>query len=791
MENRPRYVWIPILIAAALIAAPVFSFAGGQETTTKQEKTKKNGKAQEQPVAPANQEKSETPATQEQETTPAGGPMDRLRERITGVSASSVEILSHGSIVTEGDWTLVEENAEIRIGSDRTLLADKILFNLAENLIRAEGNVVLLENRLRIGGDSLEMNLNDNSAVLVNPYIENEEGFYISGTKLEKVGPDEYTLHGARLTTCNQPTPQWQMEASSISLKAGESATMRNLRFTLLDTLPVFYTPWIRLPLDRTRGTGFMLPEWGNSDFHGFWISNRFFWAIDESHDTTLGLDYYEKRGNRYSLEYRNNLGDGNVTNAYFYYIDDETFPRVRYDSRIVNRTKLPFGFETYTDLQFLSDNTYRRDFINRDVYFSPIFRKTMSLSNNFDGYSFLLSWTDTDRFLTRNKIDQLRILPRVDFRTRERQFFETPLYYSYSLNFVRPHLRDITRRVEQGKEDLIVDDAYNRLDLIGTVKLPVKVFAPWLTVTPYILGRNTEYSSKYNPKRDRIVEKPITRNYFDAGFDMTGPVFSKIYGTPGENKTIFKHVIQPEAHYLYRSDIEQKTLDQIIVIDQEDNFFRVHELKWGLSNVVYSKNFGRMGDPGRVVEVFRLGVYQYVSMEEGLLTSYDKKYVFQPSEVTDAPRFSPLLINASARISDYVNANGTLEFDADSQEMINYTLSGGFRFRSLNYNIGWYRTVGVVRFDRVGVFRSNSNRLVMSGNIGFFDGTLNFRGAYDYDFERERILNYVAGVDLRGQCLGAGFEIRKLNVFGQNDLQTRFSITIGGLGAILGGGDR
>lgn len=722
--------------------------------------------------------------------------MDLLRKKLTGFTSTSIQIIASGSTTTSGDWITIQRNAEVKIGLDKSLLADLIRYNPKENKLAAEGNVVLLENDLRIGGDSLEFNLSDNTGTVTNPYIESGEGYVVSGERLEKQGPDTYTLHGAKLTSCNQPTPQWQMAASSITIKAGENATLRNMRLRMFDAVPVFYLPWASVPLDKQRGSGFLFPEWGTGDYHGFWIKNRYFWAINDSHDATLGHDYYEKRGHRYSGEYRNNLGDTGATFVNFYYIEDENFyanepgrVRNRYEALVKNRTNLPYGFKIFVNLEFLSDNTYRRDFINRDVYFSPLYRKDLSFSNTIDGYSFLVNYNDINRFRTRNRISQIRYLPKLDFRAREKQIPGTPLYATFSANFVRPAIREIFKRAEFEKEDEIEEEAYNRYDFQGEILMPLKTFAPWLTITPRILGRTTQYSRSYNEERTEIVDESLSRRYWDTGVDVIGPVFSKIFGNPATSRNLYKHIIEPRLTYTYRSEIDEDSQDRIIVLDQEDTFFRVHELKWTLNNIILHKS-NNPDNPllNRTTEILRIGVSQYISAEEDLLTTYDKRYVFDPSQIEAATRYSPLMIDVSARIFNNVRANANIEYDTIENEFINYTLSGSLNVRNLNYRVGWYRSVGVVRFDRVGVFRSQTNRFVNSGDVSLFEGLLRFRGAYDYDFERERILNYLAGVDINGQCLGASFEIRKLNLLGQDDLQTRFSISIGGLGKILGG---
>lgn len=763
--------------------------------------------------------------------------MDKLREKITGLSSTGFQIISSGSTKTSDEWITITENAELAIGSDKRLLADVIKFNPSENLLKAEGNVVLLENNLRLGGDSLDLNLNDNTGEVTNPYIESEGGYIIAGDKLIKLGPDEYELTGARITTCNQPTPHWVMAASSVKFKAGESATLRNLRMNILGKVPVFYTPWMSIPLDKTkRKSGLLMPKWGHSEYHGWDVTTRYFLAINDQHDATLGLDWYEERGTRYSLEYRNNLGDGNITNIYGYYIADKLFysqvygdnweywqeqvpeTKDRFNVRIRNKTNLPANFKAIVDVEFLSDSRYRTEFVNRWTYVNPFFRKNVELRNDYREFSFSASYNDIDRFIGWKRISQIRYLPRIDFKMREMQVADSPVFVTLAGNYLRPELREIIRRADRGLEDQVVegkDVSYDRYDMSGKVLVPIKKYSPWFTITPHMLGRYTDYSKSITrsangqvarDKQGNIIyqEEGVSRKYYDFGIDMIGPVFSKVFGDKTSSRNLFKHVIEPKLTYLYRSDFGAENQRAIIILDQEDNIFRVNELRWTLSSTLFHKrNYLNSERQGTVNEVFKVAVSQFVTLEDGLLNSYDKRYVYDPTlvETSAINSYSPLLVSASARIFGNLSLRGDMEYDMDENMVLNYNLGASLQYAGSRYDISWMKRESVIRFDRPGTFSSSTNRIIQSGNLNLFDGMINLTGQIDYNFSQEDdfgnitregdFLSWMAGASISGQCLGASFEVRKLNFagFGSDDLQTRWNITISGLGDILGGG--
>lgn len=718
-------------------------------------------------------------------------PMAALRETLTGLGEDEVNVVSRGATEVNGDWMVLREDAEVNIGGSKSILADLIEYNNKENLVRARGNVVLIENKMRIGCDELQLNLTDNTGYLLNPFIETEEGYLISGSRLDKISADEYEIHDSAITSCNQPRPNWNMAASKIHIKSGDYASLNNFRLRVADALPVFYLPWMRIPFDRERATGFMIPEFGNSEYHGNWISGKFFWAINDSHDATVGADYYEERGVRWIGEYRNNLGKGNVTYARWEFIDDDTWPRDRFNAVIANRTKLPLGFAVNANIEFISDNLYKRDFFNRNTYQSPYFKKSLFLTNNTDGFSFVAGWSDLDRFRNRNNIDQIRYLPSVSLSTRDRQVLETPLYFNFNVQYDRPFFRKIFRRVQFDKEDVIEEKELQRYIAGGEVKMPIKAFAPWLTFTPAVRANYAYYTHQWNPARSDFIEESIQRDFLDFELSATGPVISKVYGDASTEGLMFKHVITPSFNYLYRTDLDFEDKANLIILDRNDTIYRIHEVKWSVDNTVYMKE---VSDDRRarnqVYELFRFGVSQYVSVEDDLLTTFDRRYVFNPSTTLATSRYSPLLFDVGVRLYNYVYVKSNLEYDTDESEFNNMSIGASLNTPILSAGVNYYRTVGAVRFIQGNAVRSNANRIVSRGSLNLLDGTFRINGFMDYDITREEVRSYLASVDFNSQCFGLKFELLRLNQFGQDDTQTRLSIVLGGLGGILGGGD-
>ena len=89
------------------------------------------------------------------------------------------------------------------------------------------------------------------------------------GETIEKLGPRTYRLSKGGFTSCLQPTPRWQMTATSITLNLESYALLRN-SVLKIKGVPLFYLPAMYFPVQQDdRATGFLMPTYGASTLHG------------------------------------------------------------------------------------------------------------------------------------------------------------------------------------------------------------------------------------------------------------------------------------------------------------------------------------------------------------------------------------------------------------------------------------------------------------------------------------------------------------------------------------------
>lgn len=74
--------------------------------------------------------------------------------------------------------------------------------------------------------------------------------------------------------------------------------------------MPVFYIPYMTVPVSEKRKTGFLFPSFSSSTTNGIEIATPFYWNIAPEYDLTFTPHYMSSRGLFTKTEFRYLLGD-------------------------------------------------------------------------------------------------------------------------------------------------------------------------------------------------------------------------------------------------------------------------------------------------------------------------------------------------------------------------------------------------------------------------------------------------------------------------------------------------
>lgn len=185
---------------------------------------------------------------------------------------------------------------------------------------------------------------------------------------VERTG-EALNVASTRLTRCAPGIDTWRVEAGRISIEEDDAfARARNV-VVKLKGVPIFYSPWLRIPVSDERQSGFLFPDAGISGDDGADLAVPFYLNLAPSYDATLVPRHVSDRGTGLTAEFRHLNGFAETTVAGAVLPRDRLYGEEvghdiasdRWLSRVSHRGG--FGhFTTFVDYAAVSDRDYFRD---------------------------------------------------------------------------------------------------------------------------------------------------------------------------------------------------------------------------------------------------------------------------------------------------------------------------------------------------------------------------------------------------------------------------------------------
>ena len=287
----------------------------------------------------------------------------------------------------------VEENVLVASGNvqvtrgERRLLADTLRYYQDTDRMAAEGNVALLEptgdtlfaDRVTLSGDLREGVASQLRARMVDDsLIAAEGGRRTSGNRTEL---DRAVFSPCPLCPDSSAPPLWQISARRVIHDQAAQDVYYHHAFFELAGIPIFYTPFFSHP-DPTvrRRSGFLVPSFGSDSALGLSVETPYYFALAPNYDVTLAPIFYTQENPVLTAEYRHLLPSGSfeffgsATNG-SRPIKDEGEPQpsgntFRGAIEGEGRFRLNQGWRWGFDLSAASDDTYleRYNFSNENV---------------------------------------------------------------------------------------------------------------------------------------------------------------------------------------------------------------------------------------------------------------------------------------------------------------------------------------------------------------------------------------------------------------------------------------
>ncbi|MDP2689303.1 MAG: LPS assembly protein LptD, partial [Deltaproteobacteria bacterium] len=364
----------------------------------------------------------------------------------------------------------------------------------------------------------------------------------------------------------------------------GQFLTGWNARF-YIKGVPAFYFPYVSVPVQRKRQSGFLQPKIGYSELRGTAVENSFFWAISENTDATFYLDVETNRGVGEGVEYRYIRTRKSYGELSLYHFGEKDMERVRSFredvdnlSRPANASDTRFqlkldhteifsnGIKLRASLNFVSDDEFLLDFAGRSERSLESIENNISLSRNWSTYSLVAQLRYFNNILDDKDRTTLQKLPEITFAGSDRKIFNTPFYISSESSLI-----NFTR-----KEGV----TGQRLDVKPRVSLPMSP-GGIIDIKPSIAPRATLYLLDGDP-RGSYAERYLYEIDVDAA-----TTFVRVFRPGLESVDAFRHTIRPRLTYTYIPQVDQDDLPQF---DAVDNVAEQNTLAYSLVSALTGK---------------------------------------------------------------------------------------------------------------------------------------------------------------------------------------------------------
>lgn len=562
-------------------------------------------------------------------------PVELIADFVSYDSASDTYSAKGNVVITQGTTTLKSDSATINLKSGAAAAGGGFEF-------KDEGGNIM-------SGQGITIDIKEKTAVVAKGRIFfKKNNIHVTGDAIKKTGAESYAAENAAYTSCDcaeGASPAWRFSVKDASVIVGEYLTGRDAFFLIKDW-PAFYTPYLKVPVNRERQSGILAPAIGYSGLRGLVLENSFFWARSINTDATFYLDIETLRGAGEGVEYRYIRKKDSSGEIFFYHFAEDDIERVRefrQDSENLGRPEsggdsrwqfifkhtetLGDGFNIKANINRTSDDEYLLDFGDTASERSlESLESNISLSKSWSSLSLVAQFRVFDNLTEEDDSETLQKLPEITLSSTDQRILNTPFYLSLESSYI------VFSRDEA--------DAGTRLDMHPRLSMPLKA-GGYVELTPYLAPRATLYSVSGDPD-DGYAERYL----YDAGIDAT-TTFVRVFDIEFKNLNAVKHTVRPKLSYLY---IPEAVQDELPYFDSIDSISASNAITYSVNTTLT----GKFPEDGKTSyeEFFYLDLSQSYSINEatrGITSSDDERRPF--SDLKGEIRLKPAgLVNITAK---------------------------------------------------------------------------------------------------------------------------------------------
>ncbi|MCT4701819.1 LPS assembly protein LptD [Enterobacteriaceae bacterium H20N1] len=689
-------------------------------------------------------------------------------------------------------------NVDIQQGNSR-LQSDEVQLHQKQvegqpdpvRTVDALGNVHYDDNQVILKGPKAWSNLNTKDTnVWEGDYQMVDRQGRGTADVMKQRGNNRYTiLDNGTFTSCLPGSNTWSVVGSEVIQDREEQvAEIWNARFKL-GPVPVFYSPYLQLPIGDKRRSGFLIPNAKYSTNNGLEFTLPYYWNIAPNFDATITPHYMEKRGTQWQNEFRYLTVAGTGLMEFDYLGSDDEYK----NESGVNPDDSDHRWLFYWRHSGVMDQVWRFNVdytkVSDDKYFNDF---TSQYGSSTDGYAtqkFSVGYAN-ENFDATLATKQFQVFDSQ--RTRNSYRAEPQLDVNFYQNDIGPF---DTRIYGQAVHFTNVNESLpeaTRLHIEPTISLPLSNGWASLNTEAKVMATHYQQSNldEYRYYVRNNASSLAAANRLDETVNRTLPQFKMdgklIFDRNMDSAEGWTQTLEPRVQYLYVPYKDQSNInnyDSSLLQSDYSGLFR--DRTYGGLDRIASANQVTTGLTSRVyddaaIERFNVSagqIYYFTQSRTG-----DDNINWEKDKQTGAVVWAG---DTYWRVTDRWNLRGGLQYDARLDNVA--TGNGVIEYRrdadrlvQLNYRYASpeYIQATLPSFATASQYKEGISQVGMTASWPVVD-RWSVVGAYYYDTNAQQVADSMLAVQYSSCCyaIRVGYE-RKIN--GWEDNQSKYDNVFG-----------
>ena len=681
-------------------------------------------------------------------------------------------------------------NVDINQGNSR-LLADEVQLHQKQpegaqapvRTVDALGNVHYDDNQVILKGPKAWSNLNtkDTNVWEGDYQMVGRQG---RGTAdlMKQRGENRYTiLENGTFTSCLPGSNTWSVVGSEVIHDREEQvAEIWNARFKL-GPVPIFYSPYLQLPVGDKRRSGFLIPnaKYSTSNYFEFYLP--YYWNIAPNMDATITPHYIHKRGNiMWENEFRYLTKAGAGLMEFDYLPSDKVFQDEHPSEGDKHRWMYYWKHAGVLDQVWRFNIDYTK--VSDPYYFNDFDSKYGSSTDGYATQKFSVGYA-IENFDATVSTKQFQVF---DTQTNSTYGAEPQLDVNWYQNDVGPFdTRVYAQAVHFVNTNSDMPEA-TRLHIEPTINLPWS--NDWASLNTEAKLMATHYQQKnldwYNKRYGTDLEESVNRTL--PQFKMDGKlIFERDMGLLADGYT---QTLEPRMQYLYvpyRDQSKIQNYDSSFLQSDYSGLFR--DRTYGGLDRIASANQLTTGVTTRVyddaaVERFNVSVGQIYYFTES--RTGDDDINWEKDNKTGSLVWAG---DTYWRMTDRWGLRGGVQYDTRLENIATGSAAIGYRrdedrMLQLPYRYASpeYIQATLPNYANTDQYKDGISQVGTAASWPIAD-RWSVVGAYYYDTNAQKPADQMLGLQYNSCCyaIRVGYE-RKLNGWDTQNSQGKYDNVIG-----------